>query len=367
MASWRVNGSSSRPKTTALSCWKAIEGSAPARSLLKPELAPSEYRDSFPAVPQALKNTISDLDTDIAPSRDAAEPIITRRHTEPGIEPWTPIANQRRLLRLLASGKTLKEICEATGMTPARAQRLLQDARLIEHVLSLGCWSKDEQRHLRSPDLKPNAFIRFFSLKGVKDTLKMLFESASGRPTSGLSAKDFNRSVELLARQFLIPSDESAKPEADTRSVPQDVFAKLASRDKALAKHLNLSSVASNSGSGKKTKLSAKVDKFFESLECPLHNQQLRQLTKEDLKNQLWWSSYSSKLPITSNRRTVAHARHHQNWPSEQTEQRVSSSVSFPRAQRSDLGFSNCFLPEEPKQHIFLEEPFARTGHVASY
>jgi hypothetical protein len=66
---------------------------------IKPELAPIAYRDAFPAAPQALKDTITDLDTDIAPSRDAAEPIITRRHTEPGIESWTPIANQRRPLR----------------------------------------------------------------------------------------------------------------------------------------------------------------------------------------------------------------------------------------------------------------------------
>ena len=145
--------------------------------LIKPELAPAEYRDSFPAPTQALKDTISDVDTDIAPSRDAAEPIITRRHTEPGIEPWTPIANQRRLLRLLATGKTLSEICTATGMTPARAQRLLQDARLMQYVLSLSAWSKKERGLLVSPDLKPNAFIRFFSLKGVKDTLKMTFDA----------------------------------------------------------------------------------------------------------------------------------------------------------------------------------------------
>ena len=106
--------------------------------------------------------------------------------------------------------------------------------------------------------------------------------STPGRPTSQISAKDFNRAVELLARQFFLLSGENGKPEADTRSTPQDVFAKIATQDGVLAKRLNLSVISSKVGSSnKKGKLTAKVDKFFESLDCSLHNQQLRQLTKE--------------------------------------------------------------------------------------
>jgi hypothetical protein len=245
--------------------------------LIDSDLIPQEFRERFPASSQAIRTAISRLGADVSPSRDSAEPIITRRHTEAGIERWSPMANHRRLLRLLQAGKSLDEICSATGMTLARARRLLRDARLMDVTRKLGCWNESERRLLDAPDLEPNPFTRFFTLKGVTDRLRAKFAD-DGNLKSDLSSEAYLHAVEFLARQFLIPSTDTGKLMANTRDTPEVIFERLQSEDPALCKKLGPGGTATPP---KKRKIKGQVDGFFESLACPANDARLRRLTEE--------------------------------------------------------------------------------------
>ena len=247
--------------------------------LINPDLIPREFREHFPGSSQTIREAISRLGADIAPDRDSAEPIITRRHTQAGIERWSPMANHRRLLRLLQAGKSLDEICNTTGMTPGKARQLLRDARMMEFAHALSCWSDSEQRFLDDPQLEPNAFTRFFQLKGVTERLRAKFDD-NGNLKSDLTSDAFSNAVEFLARQFLIPSAESGKPPANTRDKPDTIFERLRSEKPALSEKLGLGAKASSSAS-KKSKIKGQVDGFFESLTCPANDARLRRLTEE--------------------------------------------------------------------------------------
>ncbi|HEY5043163.1 MAG TPA: hypothetical protein VIK53_14310 [Verrucomicrobiae bacterium] len=241
--------------------------------LLDAKLIPSALKSTIPAIPAQVTSAISELAADVAPSRQAAEIIITRRHTEPGIEQWSVLAKQRRILRLLKSGVPLKKISEDFGMSPSKLTKLLKEISIIEDTKQLACWNDEERKVLENPELKPNAYTRFFTLKGVKDTLGIAFDD-QGKISSSLPSPAFKKALESLARRFLIPNSKD-ETEFNTRATPEEVFTDIAANDKPLGKKLGYS------GKTSKAKRRSTVGKFFESLQCPVSDGQLRVITKE--------------------------------------------------------------------------------------
>ncbi len=167
--------------------------------LLDAKLIPSAFKSTIPAIPAAVTAAITELAADVAPNRHAAEIIITRRHTEPGIQQWNVLAKQRRILRLLKGGVPLKKISDDFGMSQSSLTKLLKEISIIEDTRQLACWTDDERKVLENPELKPNAYTRFFTLKGVKDTLGITFDD-QGKISSSLPSQAFKKSLESLAR-----------------------------------------------------------------------------------------------------------------------------------------------------------------------
>lgn len=83
--------------------------------LLNPNLIPSARKTRFPAITGGTRDAIEKLAADIAPNREAAEPIITRRHIEVGIKQWNTVAKHRRIRRLRAAGRSLPAISSEFG------------------------------------------------------------------------------------------------------------------------------------------------------------------------------------------------------------------------------------------------------------
>ena len=241
--------------------------------LLDAKLIPSAFKSTIPAIPAPVTAAIYEPAADVAPNRHDAEIIITRRHTEPGIEQWSVLAKQRRILRLLKSGVTLKKISEDFGMSQSKLTKLLKEISIIEDTKQLACWTEDERKILENPELKPNAYTRFFTLKGVKDTLGIVFDD-QGKMSSSLPPQAFKKSLESLARRFLIP-DAKGETQFNTRATPDEVFTDVAANDKALGKKLGYAAKSS------KAKRRTTSEKFFEGLQCQVSDGQLRLVTKE--------------------------------------------------------------------------------------
>jgi hypothetical protein len=261
--------------------YRVLEGNRRAcacQMLLNPSLIPQKANTRFPAITPATRTAITELAADIAPNREAAEPIITRRHIEAGIKQWNTVAKHRRIRRLLAAGRTLQAISEEFDQSPQGLKKLMREMALLDRVQSLTGWTPEEKAVLADPQLKTNPFTRFFSLEGVRPALTLKFDE-DGNFKSDLQEKDLNSALQFIARKFLIPSGPNGEPEANTRTTPSEIWKQFAAVDKRTAKKLKVSA-AILSGKAKK-KLRGRSASFFQSLECPIKHDQLRQLTKE--------------------------------------------------------------------------------------
>lgn len=282
--------------------------------LLKPELVPEKFKKKFPMASQEVKDAIKDIKADIAPDRDAAEPTITKRHTEPGIARWRTTAKMRRASKLLEAGYDLTQIAEKLGAKQSVLRTSIREYRLLRYVLDLDhrAWNSSELERLTDQTLQTNAFTRFFTLAGVKDRIGLTFDEHD-HVTSALPTDEFDQYMHHIARCFFIPTPPARKPWANTRTTAEEVFSTFILQSKLQPsksgggdsenKNSQQSSGGSGSGvgatsgtSGAKpgsaggkgngkgktgTPQSAKASEFFEKLICMVNDDRLIALTKE--------------------------------------------------------------------------------------
>lgn len=117
---------------------------AACQMLLNPTLIPEDFASRFPSASASLKASLRTIQADVAPTRRAAEPILTKRHTEQNAKPWSPVAKMRRAVRLLDRA-TLEEVAETLGTTSAAVKRLVKPYRLLKYALDLDIWSDTER------------------------------------------------------------------------------------------------------------------------------------------------------------------------------------------------------------------------------
>ncbi len=272
--------------------------------LLNPELIPQKFQKRIPRASEELKNTLKKIKAEIAPDRDAAEPTITKRHTEPGIEIWKTTAKMRRASRLLEAGYGIEQIAEKLGSTQSVIRRSIREYRLFRYALDLeDFWSHDELERLTDQALKTNAYTRFFTLAGVKEKLELSYDEHD-HVTSTLSKDVFGQYMCHIARCFFIPEPGERKPWANTRTTPDVIFDAFIPKEGTQGKQEktvttnqgqapSAGSAASQPTSGTKpaagakpkanqsTPKSAKASIFFEKLVCSVDDDRLIALTKE--------------------------------------------------------------------------------------
>jgi hypothetical protein len=275
--------------------------------LLKPELVPEKFKKKFPAASQEVKDALKEIKADVAPDRDAAEPTITKRHTEPGIERWRTTAKMRRASKLLEAGYSLEQIAQKLGARQSMLRSSIREYRLLRYVIDFDhrAWSQSELDRLTDQTLQTNPYTRFFTLAGVKEKLGLSFDEHD-HVTSTLPKNTFDQYMHHVARCFFIPIPPSKKPWANTRTTAEEVFAnftpkkngKLEGGNAGMSGSTgnatggtagsNTSSTSANGGTtsdkgnGKTTKpKSAKASVFFEKLVCSVDDDRLIDLTKE--------------------------------------------------------------------------------------
>lgn len=245
--------------------------------LVNPGLIPPAFKGKFPAADKAVKDAIAKLDAVIAPSRAAAEPIITRRHTEPGILKWTPMAKQRRIVNMTAEGQSPEAVATALMMSESAVLKTLREYHLLNYTRSLPTWNQTEKSRLDSPKLKPNPFTRFFTLGGVKKRIGLQF-NPKGEVETTLDRKVFDKAMGAIAREMLLPDPKTWTAKKDTRATPDEVFKAAFTGDKDLEP---LAAAKTSAKSAKRGKTSVKGDRFFESLSCPIQDNRLARVSEE--------------------------------------------------------------------------------------
>ncbi len=193
--------------------------------LIEPSKVPEVFRKMFPTAQPDLQARIRLLKVDIAPCRAAAEPIITKRHTEPGIRQWTPIARVRRAGRLFSEGIPLEKIADDLGSSVSTTKKHVREYMLLQRIFRMNCWSNDEKAILLSPTLKTNPFTRFFSLSDATRQLNISFDDTQSIHTR-LDDKSESELLENLVRAYLLPAEDGGKPWANTRTPALEVLNK---------------------------------------------------------------------------------------------------------------------------------------------
>jgi hypothetical protein len=282
---------------------------AACQMLLDPSLVPSAYRLRFPKASPNTVNSLSQLSADIAPDRETAEPILTKRHTERGVKPWSPVAKMRRAVRLLDK-LSVEEVAQLLGTTPTQVKRLIRPYRLLKYAINMKGWTTGEQRALEDEKLTTNPYTRLFTLKKTKEILQVHFD-IDENIVSALPAKVFKEQMRRVVRDFLIPDPTTGGTRCDSRTDPVEYFSAFTnspdgkppipgpaappastvkSRDKPAASDspqvggasANVppasSPAAGNGGTRPKT---PKASIFFENLECHVHDNNLIKLTNE--------------------------------------------------------------------------------------
>lgn len=281
--------------------------------LLKPELVPEKFKKRFPLASQEVKDTLKEIKADVAPDRDAAEPTITKRHTEPGIERWRTTARMRRASKLLETGYSLDQIAVKLGARQSVLRTAIREYRLLRYAIDLDhrAWTQNELERLTDQTLQTTGYTRFFTLAGVKEKLGLSYDE-NDHVTTTLSKNEFDQYMHHIARCFLISAAPSKKPWANTRTTVEEVLGSFMPKKggKLIGSHVGLSSRAGNGanatggsrgsggdtspivspnngtygGKAKEKPSKPKAEKasvFFEKLICAIDDDRLISLTNE--------------------------------------------------------------------------------------
>nr|WP_315188602.1 hypothetical protein [uncultured Albidiferax sp.] len=226
---------------------------AACQMLLSPALVPEHFKARFPKASTETKANIRAIMADVSPSRVAAEPILTKRHTEQGAKPWSPVAKMRRAVRLLDM-HSVDEVAQLLGTSASQVRKLIRPYRLLKLALELTVWTADERRALEDEKLKTNPYTRLFTLAATKEALRAYFDDDQNI-VSGLPPDKFKSTMEQIARDFLIPDPANGgRPKQDTRTDAQEYFAALLADNKAQGwnprKEKNNTATATTGGPG---------------------------------------------------------------------------------------------------------------------
>jgi hypothetical protein len=106
--------------------------------LISPTLAPADERARFKKLShKANIAQIRRLPVLIAPSRDAAAPLIQSRHTRSEIEKWSPVMQARFYADRLADGNTVDELAAEFTIPPGQIREFVQNYQMYCVACSL--------------------------------------------------------------------------------------------------------------------------------------------------------------------------------------------------------------------------------------
>lgn len=251
--------------------------------LLNPDLIPKQFVRTFPRLTdEDLRPRIALVSSDVAPSRERAQYVLTLRHTVEAVRKWSPVAKMRRVGRLHDKGFDVNAIADQVEDLPSHVRTLLKQYRLLQYAIQLEGWPKAEQEQLKDQRLEPSSYLRVLQVAGAPKRLGLSFDKELNISTT-LPADVFQESIRKIAKATLI-KDARGVTQANTRSTIKEILGEETAGERK--KH-GAATVVSPSPSARaaaeKTKVPRliKPDRFFETLQCKIQDDAAIRLTSE--------------------------------------------------------------------------------------
>ncbi len=159
-----------------------IEGNrrvAALKLLLAPEAAPEDQIPKYRAISNRIDiNSVRKVKVMVAPSREAAAPIIMSKHTKPQIASWKPIMKASFYHRLLQSGLSIEDLSREYNI---EASDILTSLRLYK-MYNIACTlelPEDVSKVVQNPrEFNATTLQRFYVHKIGMDFLGIKFDES---------------------------------------------------------------------------------------------------------------------------------------------------------------------------------------------
>lgn len=184
-----------------------VEGNrrlAALRLLVNPSSAPTNQVKKFAALSSRIDiESVKKVKVIIAPSREAATPIIMSRHTKVQIESWEPLMKAKYYRQLLKGGMTEEGLSGQYGVPPQDIVNALKLYEMYQIACSLDL-PDDVGGIVRNPrDFPATTLQRFYDNQFVQDFLGIEFneqDKLTGRINVDEFKKGFGKIVSDIAR-----------------------------------------------------------------------------------------------------------------------------------------------------------------------
>jgi hypothetical protein len=204
--------------------YKVLEGNRRVCSLqcmINPELAPQKYRET-------VKNLITDfnienlknIEAEVAPSWEAAQKIITSRHTKYQIRRWSYISKWRRDYIEFSRTGSAKKVSEIFSEDPNQVIKNLNEYAFIRYILDMPTWNRDEIKKLSSNDLKGSLLEREMS-PDIQKILGITIDTIKYDLHTSMEKEKFNYVLAKFTRSLFL----GGQPNISTRTNKDDVKA----------------------------------------------------------------------------------------------------------------------------------------------
>ena len=182
--------------------------------MINPNLAPIKYRDEIKNLIRDFNiNKLNNLEVDVAPSWEAAQKIITSRHTEYQIKKWSYISKWRRDYKeFLKTGNTHK-VSQIFGEDENQVIKNLHNYAFIIYILNMPIWTEIERNKLSSNDLKASLLEREMP-KDVENVLGITFDPKNHSLLTSMDREKFNYVLTKFIRSLFL----DGTPQITTRT-----------------------------------------------------------------------------------------------------------------------------------------------------
>ncbi len=293
--------------------YKVLEGNrrvCSAKCLLKPDLAPSNYRSKIIELISKFNINTKALEfmtAQIAPDWKSAQKIITSRHSDPEIRKWSYISKWRRDYNLFQITHDTNEVSRIFGEDPSLVKDNLKNYAYIRYILEMPEWTDDDRKKLSANDLESSILEWHMSVE-IQNMLGIKFDDDFNLDST-MDSDKFRYIMKKLASSMFLDQQpkittrtdrytfkshiEKWINEYDSLKVKPEVSKDIKS-DTEKMKNNDIETNKQENKEKKSTHKTLKPDEYFESLSKSITVEdtrlrrltfELTRLTKNDMKN----------------------------------------------------------------------------------
>ena len=199
-----------------------VEGNrrlAALKLLLNPKLAPPDLQNKFSRLAGVVAGgRVTAVRVAIAPSREAAVPLLMSRHTGTEIVKWESVMQARLYESLMRRGMTIPELAKACGGTENDVMRYLRTHKLYRMAKTLDL-SQDVADIVANPrSFKVTNLTRLTESQRVRDFLGLEYDEAEVFRVNIAAdefRKGFRKMVHDVAKDTVTSRTHNTKKEID--------------------------------------------------------------------------------------------------------------------------------------------------------